>query len=382
MAARLEKRNDVYYAWVKDFAQLDKRTKRLGKWRFLTTGCTDRKAAERRAAELEREYAVPAADRAAHEAPLTLDAATVDFFAGCVRRNKAAGTIDCYRKKARHLLAHFGAAHPIAAIRARDVNAYVDKRLAQGAQRSTVQKELVALRGILTEARERYPHDVAKTVEPFDAEYDPRTRWLKPHEYEALAAFLSAPRRPDGKMRNFANQGAAFRFIVATGARDAEMQRACVGDVDLERGLVMLRTSKTRKKTGPIRWVPITPVHREALEAVVEVTKGRGAGNLMFDGWLQIRRDLHWATEHLWPCERAKEPRHEAKDCAVCKERRVSPNDLRRTHGMWLRKAGVRREDIAAIYGHKGTRMVDTVYAKLEGEDLRERVMAQLGEKT
>jgi hypothetical protein len=58
---------------------------------------------------------------------------------------------------------------------------------------------------------------------------------------------------------------------------------------------------------------------------------------------------------------------------------RCTPNDLRRTYSTWLRADGVPNELSAPTMGHKDTRMLDRVYARLPPELLRERLLAALG---
>ncbi len=57
----------------------------------------------------------------------------------------------------------------------------------------------------------------------------------------------------------------------------------------------------------------------------------------------------------------------------------VSPNDLRRTTAQWLVDAGVEPFLVAAVLGHKDTRMVERVYGKLRPETLKKALLARLG---
>jgi integrase len=340
MAARLKKRGNVWYVWVKTHD---------GQWRRFSTNCTDKQAAERKAALIERECADPN-----YSAPnqTTFQSAVNDYIAGCRRKGLSNGTLDCYSKKSRHLIRVLGALTPVQRVTGKEVNAYLDTRLSEGASRNTIHKEVIVLRGVLKAAKREgnYPNDLVAVIPDWSPQYIPRKRWLTPSEYDRLVMFLGTPRRPDGKKRNYDNQVAAFKFLVATGARLSEMTRACPEDVDLKVGMVRIHVTKTKP---PVRYVPITPVHRSALESVV--------WQMPFDPWVQIRRDLAWA------CEKLGIPR-------------CSPNDLRRTHGKWLRMSGVRLDEVAGVLGHKDTRMATQVYAHLEAEELRDRVLAQLTE--
>jgi len=65
--------------------------------------------------------------------------------------------------------------------------------------------------------------------------------------------------------------------------------------------------------------------------------------------------------------------------CARAGIPRCTPNDLRRTYSTWLRADGVPNELSAPTMGHKDTRMLDRVYARLPPELLRVRLLAALG---
>lgn len=77
-----------------------------------------------------------------------------------------------------------------------------------------------------------------------------------------------------------------------------------------------------------------------------------GEGGLLFRPWGNSRRDLGQA------CERAGLPP-------------VSPNDLRRTFGTWLRLHGVAPHFIGVAMGHADSRMVERVYGRMPEENLR-----------
>jgi hypothetical protein len=57
----------------------------------------------------------------------------------------------------------------------------------------------------------------------------------------------------------------------------------------------------------------------------------------------------------------------------------VTPNDLRRTYSTWMKACGVPNELSAPTIGHKDTRMLDRVYARLPPALLRERLLQALG---
>lgn len=304
-----------------------------------TTGCRDRKAAERVAQELERQAADPASGT-------TLGQALEAMLAETKRRGRAEKTLDFYRQKVGHYVRLWGVDMPLARVDARLVDEYIDQRQKEGASPHTIQKELVALRKTLRLAI-RYG-DYAKPLEAvlpaqWNREYKPRERWLPPDEVEALLHEL----RP--------HRAAHIAYLVATAARDIEAQRARVDDIDFAAGLVRLHGSKTERAD---RTIPIThhagALLRWALEQLGDELRSRGG--LLFRPWGDLRNNLRRACKRL--------------GIAPC-----SPNDLRRTCGVWLRASGVPLDQIAAYMGHADSRMVERVYARLQPEQLARLMM-------
>lgn len=315
--------------------------KRGGVWwvqhrgRRVSTGCTDRQAADLWAREHERACADPGY-RAAREATVrgALDALIVDL----VRRERSAATILIVRQKAGHLLRLLDG--PLARIDAQAVDAYVAQREAETAAPLTITKELSALRQALRLAIRRgdyhRPLDAVMPV-AYSPRYVPRSRWLPPAELEALLAELPAWR------------AAHVAFVVATGARRSEATRALRTDVGP--ATVHLRGSKT---ASSLRTVPRLPMFAPLLTRAMADAPGPRGGHL-FAAWGNARRDMTAA------CERA--------GIAPC-----TWNDLRRTHASWLRSAGVAPHDIATLLGHTTSRMVEMVYGRQDPADLGRRL--------
>ncbi len=109
----------------------------------------------------------------------------------------------------------------------------------------------------------------------------------------------------------------------------------------------MLRGTKTELAA---RTVPIVGAGHDLLAHVL--TFAQGEAGLLFRPWVNSRRDLTQA------CERAGIPA-------------VSPNDLRRTFGTWLRLHGVGPHFIGVGMGHADSRMVQRVYGRMPEENLR-----------
>jgi len=60
----------------------------------------------------------------------------------------------------------------------------------------------------------------------------------------------------------------------------------------------------------------------------------------------------------------------------------LSPNDLRRTHGKWLRLAGVATSTIYPSMGHIDGRMTERVYARASARELANVQRAELATKS
>lgn len=354
----LLKRNGIFYAQIKN---------EYGVWIKRTLNTSDRKVADVRYRDLERREADPSY-RASHET--TLADAADGFLTSRRVKGCADGTLSMYEQKIAHLGRLLGDDLPLAHIDAPKVDRYIATRLAEHASRNTIGKELTTLRGILKVAQRAgtFPRPLFEVMPTeWSNDYEPRRTFLTPAQVTALIEWLAAPRaytdalgrkgtREAGEDVRL-NRAAYVAFVVATGARFSEANRATRAQIDLKEGLVYFKISKTAKKGKREKWVPIRPATRPLLEQVVAATSGRGSGVPMFERWGNIRREL-------------------ATACTALGLPRVTPNDLRRTHANWLREAGTDNATIADVLGHMDSRMVDRVYGKLRPKQLRDRVLA------
>jgi integrase len=332
MSDRLFKRGAVWYAWC-----FDTDGRRIQR----STRCRDWKAAEAVLRELERRAADPTY-AASYQA--TLAEALRLLVRDRKLKGRAEGTLDCYQVKAGHLLRILGD-RPLAHIDARAVDTFIDQRIEEGAAKNTIQKELTTLRGALKLAKRRgeYTRDLdAVMPDGFSSGYKPRDRFLTPGECQALLAELA----PD--------RAARVAFIVATGARWGESERAMRADVNLARGVVFLRGTKT---AAAARAVPVVGAAHPLLEHAERYAEGEGG--VLFRPWGNVRRDLHDA-------------------CVRAGIAPVSPNDLRRTCATWLRQAEVEPHLIGAMLGHTDSRMVERVYGRMPVESLGRALRARV----
>lgn len=329
----------------------------LGGGVYKSTGCRDRRAAEARARLLEQQQHAPPADEGRHAPTLleTLEQAVADR----MRRGRAEGTLDMWRKKCGALLRVLGADTPIAQIEARAIDDYQTRRYEEGAADATVAKELGCLFVALEIAGRHgdYPHDLAK-VKPVEMhrESKPRTRALSPEEARRLLADLLDDQLEQrrGSMRN---RAACVAFILATSARWSEAMRARREDVKVGAdglGFVTLRGTKTE---GAARVVPILATTAPLLRIAME--HGRGEG-LLFEPWTNVRADVIRASERLGIAP-------------------STPNDWRRTTSEWLKNAGVEPHLIALVMGHKDGRMVERKYGRMSPEALAEALGQRVG---
>lgn len=251
---------------------------------------------------------------------------------------RAEGTIHCLTVKGKNLERLLGAKTPLSTISARVVDAYINKRLREAAEknqtgvRSTVYKELVTLRGAMKLARRQgYACRPVEEVMPLDfsPKYKPKERALSEAEIASLLKTLDPHR------------AAVVAFILATGATyPSEVQNLRKGDVDQEKWMVRLRGTKRDTRD---RKVPIVSFAREWLRQAVVY--------MPFAPWKNVRHDLHNA-------------------CDEAGIARCSPNDLRRSVATLLRARGVEPSLIGTYLGHADSRMAERVYGRLAPDQL------------
>lgn len=319
MSNRLFKRGGIWHTWV---------PKRGGGTRKVTTNCTNKEAAKKRAAELEREAVDPT--YAAANKTATRDACA-EFLSSRIRRGRAEGTLHHYRTKLGHIVRLMPPR--LADVDASACERFIEQRLEEGAAQTTVKKEIRALGATLRHSRRQgiYLRDVEAVIPELEETYKPRDRFLQPLELVALVNALSRER------------AAHVVYIVATGARWGESVRARIREDVREGAMVHLRGTKTALAR---RTVPVPPVMRGALAWALANAHGD-----RFAPWGNVRRDLGVACTHLGIAP-------------------VTPNDLRRTFGVWLRKSGLTPDLIGLAMGHTTSRMAELVYGRIGPADL------------
>lgn len=246
------------------------------------------------------------------------------------------------KDQAKEKLGHFArlwAGKPLSDITYAVVQAYTDARMAEGVKRLTVSHELGYWRQAwkLASAHEWVTRSWdALMPEQFVRAYTPKTRWLTPAELRRVLAALDPAK------------AAWVAYIVATGADVADVDRARPEDVDWKRKLVHVRGTKTHFRD---RQVPITPLTHDLLKLATKhgppfpfVTSD--------DVPPEDKRPRWWVNQEL------------RKLATRLKLAHFCPKDLRRTHGQWLRHAGVTLENVGWALGHADGKMAANVYAQ------------------
>ena len=226
---------------------------------------------------------------------------------------------------------------------------HIKERQAAGAQPGTINKEL----GFLSAAINCYNLDHSTNLNnPVRGlklrEPEGRLRYLTRDEYARLLSVT------DGYLRDFIILG------VQTGMRRGELNKLRWDRVDLEQGLINLRSEDT--KAGKPRSIPI---NREARE-VLEQRKVQGESPYVFPGTKP-------------PCEYLADPKRSFQ--SACKRAGltdVTPHILRHTTASWMAIAGVPMLEIQKILGHSSMQ-VTMRYAHLAPGHLRAAVDALCG---
>lgn len=335
--------------------------------RRRSTGCRAHevdKALARRA-ELERED-----PDTAHRAPApeaTVGGVLEDFVnnknALVLQGKRSAATIAFYRQKAGLVRGFFETAlraFPVRELTSRKIDEYITQRRRDGADDSTTDKELKIFRAALKAAKRRGECQLDLDVlfsmpEDFDAGYVPVKRFLTKEQFPRLIAELPPHR------------AAVVAFVVATSCEYSAIWLARRGDVVLERNKPTLARVHGTKRATREREVPLVADEQIAF---VEFALRHAGADVLFKPWGSMRRDLQMAVARANALEEAvgRPPLPP-----------ISPNDLRRTAGSWLRAEGIALDHVAKVMGHKTSKMVELVYGQLTTNELATLMRRAIG---
>lgn len=324
----LHKRGGVYYADYID---------RAGKRRQPSLRTRDPQVARARLRELE----LSTTDSAPNPTQAVADA--LDYFTEVACASKPAGTVRCYRQKARHLSRLLGD-RMLDHLNRETVERYIADRLKEGAHPHSVHKELVVLRSTLKSGRERgLFHGPPDIVPKFDAAYEPRRTYLTPEQFMVLADNIVRPlgkepsevRRARWEARRV-KRTLYVLLIALASPRKGEIESLRWEHVDFARGMIRIPRGKTVSRV-----LKIHPVLRLWLD------QHRQDSGPIVEPWGNVSRDLPRL------CKRLSLPR-------------CTPNDLRRTFASWLVQQGESLYVVSRLLGHSSTRMVELVYGQLD----------------
>ena len=223
-------------------------------------------------------------------------------------------------------------------IDAEALDGYVRQRHEEGAAESTIYKECNTLAGGLKLARRhrKYPYALDEVMPTVCGASPPGKTHLVRAEVDKLLAVLT-PKR-----------AAVVAFIVATGADWRSVADAKAEDFDLKRRSILVRGTKNEKRW---RTIPILEPFKDLAEIAVAAVP--------FEPWGSVRRDL-------------------AVACRKAKVTKITPRDLRRSHGSILRQMGIEPHLISKMLGHADSRMVERIYGQLPPEALGKLMAARL----
>jgi hypothetical protein len=338
--------------------------------REQSTGCADRIAAEKVVDEWERDAADP--DRAAQRRE-TLDSALNSMLKNCrelsdARPPKLAkATVTHYEGKARVVKTVFASlVPPVTLLQQVDhptLSAYITARRALGTSEHTIGKELTVIRMTVQRARANKLFTLHwEDLLPggFSSGYEPDLTFLRPEPLSMLLAELL----PD--------HAARAAWMVGTSGEWSASVRALRADVNALNVHVRGSKRETRDRIVPL----VMGWQRELVDFALE--HGQGKDGYLFSGFdpaafthalyracgaLEARRRATAAVVTFlgWGADLAPAPAAEAIP-------RVSSNDLRRTFGMWMRAQGVAVSEIGLMMGHRDSRMVERVYARIPAD--------------
>lgn len=318
----------------------------------------DPKLAEIAAADIKRR-AVDPTYAAAHET--SVEAVCKAFLewlptAGNRKKPPAAGTLEMYGYHVGHFVRIFGGDRAIAEIDSNAVDEYIKQRRSETIGKSgtktvsahTVAKEIWTLRKVLTlAARRGWYHRPLEQVLPEST----------PVEYKPIERSLTEDQIPTllGAFGEREDRAATCAYLIGLGADWCAVERARAEDFDMAAGLVMVKGTKNARRWAKVPIVGVfAPLVKRALRYLKEHER--------FPSWDNPTRDMALA------CEKAGLPR-------------VTPRDLRRTHGEVLRARGVPPHLIGGMLRQADGRMAERVYGRLGPADLGHLVKAAAGRK-
>ncbi len=341
--------------WAKGY-YWDAKQNRRRRWRKSTGVVVDgtvrtKRIAEQSAHQIAQSYATGTVGRSR---PLALKTAIALLIGDHERAGRAQETINIVNEKAVHLFEHFTPDYDCLALTKAILSDYADWRLSQVARpwakerldddgkpisrktvkRGTVAREFEVLRSALQSAKAHGKFEPPIPEFPSLGDwYEPKERWLPKGESQKLLMALPPQWRDH------------FIMWRQLGIDESELYRIERSDISWGQNEVRVRGTKNKYRD---RKLPMPPEVRELLER-----RSQRKGPL-FATWTNALRDIKLA------CVKA-----EIDECCI--------KDLRRSFATELAIAGKPILLVAKLMGHKGTRMLEKVYARVgSGEHMHD----------
>ncbi len=224
------------------------------------------------------------------------------------------------------------------------VEAYVISRAAQGRKPWTIRSEVA----LLSTAFNRAMNDrliAERPHVPIPAEGPARDLFLTREQFGAIMAAC-----PSHHVKLF------LLLAISTGARATAILELTWDRVDLDAGLIDLRKSVFARMKGRAV-APMTPTLKAALSKAKEMSIGPNVIEQAGEPLARIVRGVKAAGARVglpW----------------------LSPHVLRHTAARWMAEEGVSMAEIAAVLGHKNSRVTEATYAKFSPSYLKKAVAA------
>jgi integrase len=257
------------------------------------------------------------------------------------------------------VLGDFAAAYgsePADTIRASHVRAWVLGHLKWRAA-ATQEQAVRCVKGLFAWADEddRIPKDRVRRMKPFWGTPRPRDP-MKPNEYATVMRFARSVSGRGTRKRSASRFRTALFFLHETGARTCEMRRADWSQLDWSTGMLVQPESKTSRKTGRKRQIPLGAVLVRLLRRIHRAAGYPGEGIIFVNG-----RGRPWDKLSF-----SKLFKKFAKMAGVYR-RGLSPYCLRHSYCVAGLEAGLSTRAVADVLGHTTCRFVDWYGASTRG---------------
>lgn len=268
-----------------------------------------------------------------------------DEYLSFVKTNLSPKTHEAYTKTFKHLRTHFGDC-PVEKLTSREIELYKSERSSK-VSAQTVNHELRMVRAFFNRLKD---WDLV-TENPCDRVGDIRV-------VETTRPYLNSADL--GKLLDHL-KGSSLRdvvlFAAMTGLRRGEIVNLRWTDVDLERNLIIVRSSVSyQTKAGKIRNVPLNSAAKSILE-----TRGRVA-EFVFPGKRGGRLNGNFIRARF---------KKAVRDCGL--EPILHFHSLRHTFASLLVQRGISLYHVQKLLGHSSTRVTE-IYAHLSGAELQPSV--------